>query len=330
LEEEVLEIEGRVRVVETKEPGREECWIVNIVEPKKPIPPEITKVEKVAPLIEEWSKVFPREETLACRCFNVPSLIVRCDYTIDDTGPQLYEIEDYPRGIGLGVKFVPGFREKLESLGWKKVTVIIANSRKKGGDHHLWAQSVSENEISTIDPNSWIAPDRCEIPPSLRTRSIWPVQYKGHKDYLVKLGLAEEWDRKTDLGRIVNKYANGKHSQGIVFKSHGDRSQRVKILAFKPLMREVRRWLGTTGGIGTWRFGTIKEEVEKWIPLYIQQLHPPIKVRVNESRLYGIFRVFFGFSVKERKWKALGGFLNARASLLIHGASDALFVPIST
>jgi hypothetical protein len=45
--------------------------------------------------------------------------------------------------------------------------------------------------------------------------------------------------------------------------------------------------------------------------------------------MYGIFRMYFGYSIKDNEWKLLGGFLNLRKSLLIHGADDAFFVPIS-
>jgi hypothetical protein len=258
-------------------------------------------------------------------------LIVRADYTIVGSEVRLYEIEDSPAGVGIAKRVIPDFEERLKNLGWQKVIVIMAPNRIKGGDDSLWTEVIDggdEDEISKIG-HCWLAPRLESLPSSLQRKSIWPVMFRETKRYLVDLELAEEWD-KTPLENILNKYANHRKHLGIVFKSHGARTEKVRIVAFKPLMREVRRWLRNTGGMGVWRFTTIKEEVEKWRPLYIQPFYPPLKVRLNNIPMCGIFRIFFGFSLKEGKFEVLGGFLNTRPSLLVHGSSDALFIPIST
>jgi hypothetical protein len=323
-----LEVKGRIRTLKIKETNRAEYWNVNIVDCQTPLPVEILRIEEVGRWLEKWSKVFPREENLAWK-YGVPSLIVRIDYTV---GSQVipYEIEDSPAGIGIASETVPGFKEKLGSLGWQRVMVIISK-KLKGGDDCLWAEVIEDNEISKIRENCWLAPrtETSKLPPILRERAVWPVEFRENKKYLVDLELADEWD-KTPLEKIVNEYANKKGAKGLVFKSDGARAERVKIVAFKRMTREIKKWLRNTGGMGVWTLGSIKEEVEKWKPLYIQPLHSPIKVLFNGIPMYGIFRIYFGFSVKERKWKVLGGFLNVRVSLLIHGASDALFIPIST
>jgi hypothetical protein len=330
--EEILEIKGGIRTLKVKEPGRAEYWKVNIVECQKPLSLDRTEIEKIEEWLKKWTVVFPREETLAWEQYGVPSLIVRADYTIVGSEVKLYEIEDSPAGVGIATRVIPDFEEKLKNLGWQKVIVIMAPNRIKGGDDSLWTEVIdggNEDEISKIG-HCWLAPRLESLPPSLQRKSIWPVKFREKKRYLVELGLAEEWDRKTPLEQVVNYFANKRSAKGVVFKSDGARAERVKILLFKKMGREIRNWLGNTGGIGVWTLGSIKEEVEKWRPLYIQPLHPPIKVLFNGIPMYGIFRIYFGFSVKERKWKVLGGFLNVRASLLIHGASDALFIPIST
>jgi hypothetical protein len=332
LEEEVLEIEGRIRTLKVKEPGRAEYWKVNIVECQNSLSLDRTEIEKIEKWLKKWAAVFPREETLAWEQYGVPSLIVRADYTIIGSEVRLYEIEESPAGIGIATRVIPDFEEKLKNLGWQKVIVIMAPNRIKGGDDSLWTEVIDggdEDEISKIG-HCWLAPRLESLPSSLQRKSIWPVKFREKKRYLVELGLAEEWDRKTPLEQVVNYFANKRSAKGIVFKSDGARAEKVKIIPFKTLMKEIERWLEKTGGIGIWRFGIIKEEVEKWEPLYIQPLHPPMKVRYNSIPMYGIFRIFFAFSLKEGKWKPLGGFLNLRKSLLIHGASDALFIPIST
>jgi hypothetical protein len=328
---EFLEVKGEIRTLQIKEPNRTDYWNVNIVECRPELYLPIWEgFKEVKGWVKKWCKVFPREKTLAWE-FGVGGMIVRVDCTFCSGNVVPYEIEDSPAGIGIATQVVPGFKEKLEKLSWNKVIVLVP-PRRKGGDDYLWTETreiKDENELSQIPEDYWIASRLGSLPLPFQRRSIWPVKFRETKRYLVDLGLAEEWDRKTSLEQVVNFYANKKGTEGVVFKGDGARAEKVKIILFKGMNRKIKKWLRNTGGMGVWKLGSIKEEVEKWEPLYIQPWYSPIKVLFNHIPMYGILRIYLGFSVKDREWNLLGGFINARPSLLIHGATDALFIPVS-
>jgi hypothetical protein len=349
-----LEIRGREEKLYIKEPNREIPWETCVVYPeeiKVLNPSNITwkdLVNRAIGLAEnkirEWTTVFPKENTLAWRYYGVPSLIPRLDFTLtnltlDDQNNLdigIYEIEDSPAGIGLATLTVEGFEEKLQRLGWRK-TIVLVPRREKGGDDFLWTETIEigdENELSQIKlpEDCWIAPRFENLPLELIGRSIWPVRYRKDKKYLEKMGLAVRWDGKTPLEKIVNEYANKHKEEGIVFGAfQGSKAEKIAILLFGRALKKAQEWLGESGGIGIWSLKTTEERIKRegWGSVYIRPFIWPMEVIVNFRRMYGIFRIYFGYSTK-REWIPLGGLLNARPSLLIHGASDAIFVPIST
>jgi hypothetical protein len=348
-----LEIRGKEEKLYLKEPHRAIPWETHVVYPKeiKVINPNLTWEDLVNQAIglaenkiREWAKVFPKENTLAWR-YGVPSLIPRLDFTLtnltlDDQNNLnigIYEIEDSPAGIGLATLIVEGFQRKLQGLGWNKVIVLVP-PRGKGGEDFLWAETIEirdENELSQIKlpEDCWIAPRFENLPLELIGRSIWPVRHRKDKGYLEKMGLAVRWDGKTPLEKIVNEYANKHKEDGIVFGAfQGSKAEKIAILLFGRASKKAQEWLGESGGIGIWSLKATEERIKRegWNSVYIRPFIWPMEVIVNFRRMYGIFRIYFGYSTKKREWIPLGGFLNARPSLLIHGASDAIFVPIST
>jgi hypothetical protein len=347
-----LEIRGKEEKLYIKEPNREKPWETRVVYPEeiKVLNPSNISwkdlVEKTVNLAEnkinEWATVFPKENTLAWRRYGVPSLITRLDFTLTTDDQEnlkngIYEIEDSPAGIGIATLIVEGFGKKLQELGWNKTIVLLPN-REKGGDDFLWTKTIEirdEEELSQIKlpEDCWIAPRFENLPLELIWRSIWPVKYRKDKRYLEKMRLAEKWDGKTPLEKIVNEYANKLKEEGIVFLgSPGSKAQRIAILPFRGATKEAIKWLGKGGGIGIWSLESIKGRIERerWDSVYIRPFIWPMEVIVNDDRMYGILRLYFGYSTKKREWVSLGGFLNTRPSLLIHGASDALFIPVST
>jgi hypothetical protein len=350
-----LEIRGREEKLYIKESNREKPWETHVVYPeeiKVLNPSNITWEDLVNQaiglsknIIDEWTKVFPKENTLAWLRYGVPSLIVRLDFTLtnltlDDQNNLdigIYEIEDSPAGIGLAASTVNGFREKLQGLGWNE-TIALVLHREKGGDDYLWTKTIeirNVKELSQIElpKNCWIASRFENLPSELIERSIWPVKHRKDKEYLEKMELVVRWDGKTPLEKIVNEYANKRKEEGIVFLgSPGSKAERIAILPFRKATKKASEWLGKSGGIGIWSLESIKERIERerWGSVYIRPFIWPMEVIVNDERMYGIFRLYFGYSTKRRKWVSLGGFLNTRSSLLIHGASDARFISVST
>jgi hypothetical protein len=331
--EEMIIIEGREEVLEVKEKNRSEPWRVHFVFPEVSLSFLVeSKVEQLKKIIDSWNKIWLKiaPESNIAQLFGKGSLIIRIDYTLSKEKIFIYEVEESPAGIGLGCVAIEGFREKLNDLGWEKVAVIIPTG-KKGGDDYLWTEVIDETEISgRLDSLKWIAP-RVKISlPSLKEKSIWPVDFRENKRYLVEMKMAEDITNlsEKEIEEKFNEYANKKKSLGVVLKSDGARAEKVKLHAFKRLIDEVKEWLGDTGGIGVWTFKTIKKEIKQWKSIYLQELIPPVRVIINGERFYGIFRIYFAYSIKDHNWKLLGGFLVTRKSLLIHGASDSCFVPI--
>jgi hypothetical protein len=344
-----LEIRGREEILYLKEQNRAKPWETHVVYPEeiKVInPPNISwkdlvnvAVNLAKNKIEEWNKIFPKENNIAGR-YGVGSLIVRVDFTLTVDNQNniklgIYEIEDSPAGMGLGTLIVEGFKKKLQELGWNEVIVLLPD-RDKGGDDYLWAKTREirdEKELSQIKlpEGCWIAARFEELPPELRERNIWPAEYRKRKDYLEMMGLATKWDGKTPLEKIVNEYANKYKEDGIVFVgSPGSKAEKIAILLFRKAMKEAIEWLGKSGGIGIWSLDSIKERIEeeKWGSVYIRPFIWPMEVEVNSTKMYGIFRLYFGYSTIGEEWVFLGGFLNERPSLLIHGTSDSRFTPV--
>jgi hypothetical protein len=341
---EIIIIEGKEVLFEIKDKNRSEPWKVNFVFPKRSLSSLITsddQLNQLKSILERWNETWLKiaPEKNVAQMFGKGSLIVRIDYTIDYTLSSqkkifVYEIEDSPAGIGLATLSIEGFKEKLNNLGWEKVVVIVPSS-KKGGDDYLWTHTIDETEISKLDSSNWIAP-RVNSLPCLKEKSIWPLAFKESKRYLVEMGLAEYLEitnlseSEKEIEKKINEYANKRKAFGIVFKSDGARAERVRLIGFKRLIKEIIEWVGeaNTGGIGLWSLKAIEKEIMQWNSIYLQELVPPLRVILNGKKMYGICRIFFGYSIKNKQWILLGGFLNLRKSLVIHGASDSFFVPI--
>jgi len=333
---EVLNIRGEVRTIEIKGPGASIPWKVNVVNTVLELPRDIEK--ELTKIVEKTVQKFPKEKTYAQEKYNVHSLLIRVDFTISEEGVKIYviiyEVEDSPAGIGIAILICPGFREKLFALEWPKQTkVFIYPPREKGGDDYLWTEVILDPTKLTGD--FLIAPridgfqDIAHIINKIRDKSIWPIQYRKSKSYGVGW-LWEEIKEPTpeNIEKLANTYANANKLGGIVFKSDGSKTEKVRIVLFKRGRKMVQEWLGVTHNIGTWSLGTIIKEVSEWNPLYVQPLYFPIKVRLNGANTYGIYRIYFAFDPQKRTFNAIGGFLNIRKSLLIHGATDAFFVPV--
>jgi hypothetical protein len=333
-----IEIKGKEEVREIKEPNRQLPWKVRFLYPTEMTSHFEEIMEKAImtlkkEILPKWAAVFPREETLAWK-YDVPSLIVRVDFTVD-SDVYLYEVEDSPAGIGMAKIAIQKFGKTLQELGLMGVTVIVP-PREKGGDDYLWASEVIEvknDEDFSKVKTPMVAPRIENLPSWLIERSIWPVKYRKDKSYLERFG-GEKWDGERSFEVIANEYENS-GKEGIVFQvSPSSKTEGTWITLFKPAKKEAQNWLKKgKGEIGIWSLKRtlrdVQEEIKQGKTLYLREFRWPIKVVVNGSPQYGIIRYFFGFSTKKSEWMPLGGFLNTRPSLLIHGASDSFFVPIT-
>jgi len=326
--ESILEIRGEEKIIEVKNPWAKESWEFHLI--PRPLCLPKTHCRFILEAIEEWKKRFPREETLAWEWFETPSLICRVDYSFTANKISLYEIEDSPAGIGLANLCVPGFKEKLRRLSWRKVVVLInPKKRLKGGDDHLWTKVVGLDQIKEIE-DCWIAPrlNFSEALAKLKEKSIWPLKFRKSKLY----GRGWLWQeiKVQEMEKFVNWAVNKEKWEGVVFKSDGSKSQMIRIWLPSGRKKEAIKWLKRRDLIGTWTMKAIRKDTTFWPSIYAQKFFWPVPLKINEKHMFGIFRIYVGFNTERREWQILGGWLNARPSLLVHGASDAIFVPITS
>lgn len=268
----------------------------------------------------------------------MPSLIIRIDYTEDQEGPQPYELEERPAGLGLGWKYVPSFKERLLGLDerWGSV-VVVKSPTRRGGDDHLWTKVIDptnytgEEEwvLGRFEPEELKEEKLRKFYEGLAARSISTLLTEGWKGY----GEDWLWERlfnQPDFNTIANK----RRWSGFAMKrGSGSKSHYVRLWVTKEVVRIARAHLGNIQTpIGTWSAREIINTYKQWESqgeiIYLQEFYLPIPCMVNRKPFYGIWRIYFGFSPKEKKWEILGGLLNARQSLLVHGASDSVFIPV--
>ncbi len=260
-------------------------------------------------LLGKWGKIFPQEGTWSELNFNIPSLIVRMDCTINiiEGNLAVYEIEERPAGIGIASLVNPQFKENFERLRkeWPPFKVLLS-PRRNGGDDYLWgdiALSPTSNGLLLVRAE----PEEREFW-SLVPRAVAPIRNKGAKGYGVSLGL---WSRVSDPELLpwreafVLKPLQGSKCRGVEIWVPGKKkipgsSTRTRILK------------------------VLKEKGE----MYLQKFFPPLKIELGGEEFWGVFRFFFGFSLKKNAYVPLGGVWMARKNLRLHGASDAVTGPL--
>jgi len=328
-----LEIWGKEIVMPIKNQFAKTPWEFHLIQSEKPLCLPSGHEQQLLDIIKKWRDNFPKEPTLSWQQFGYPSLIARIDYVISSENTIFpYEVETSPAGIGLALKTIPGFKLKFQQLGWKRVVVVLRKEkRRKGGDDYLWTRVFDISEIPK-ETEYWIAPriddftlDEYEL---IAKRSIWALRFRKSKVY------GEPWlwkrlNNPEELYNVANIAANKWKWGGIVLKTDGSKSQCVCVVLFKREKREIIKWLPKTT-FGTLSLGAAKKRIEstQWNPIFLQRFQPPLKVIVNGRREFGIFRIYVGLNSRTGEMRILGGWLNTRKSVIIHGASDAKFIPI--
>jgi len=335
---EVLELKfDKVIRLEVKYPWGITPWKVNIGLPSISLPDWhipylLTTIKK---WILRWNHIFPEERTFA-RKFGFPSFIARVDYATTEETQELhvFEVEAVPAGIGIACQMVPGFQSRFYELGWpKKVLVVVSSKRINGGDDHLFAQVIRDNEWSGVTENFlFFRGLREPILFEWEQKSIVPPPFhQESKQY----GEGWLWERvpREQIEREYNIKINKEKWLGIVIKGlESSRAEKIAICLSRRTRQQIEKWLGRDARIGI--HGGPSGALAR-IPdseVYLQRFYFPNKVvittSVEKQHAYGIWRIYLGYSLLKKRWEILGGFLNLRASLLIHGATDSIFVPV--
>lgn len=272
-------------------------------------------------LIRQWQRLFPKEETWVQRHVGVPSLIVRLDHTIVNSGFQLplvgkwlspghvalYEIEERPAGIGVTSKHNAQFAAALKKVwrSWPPRICAIVSRKRSGWDDDLWTDviplEIHRDELVIVRAE----PRESEFY-RLEPFSVSSLKQKGNKSYGVGMGL---WRRIYSSGDLP-------WDEAFVLKPlQGSKLQDVHI--WLPKGHPLRKVDGHSTKTSVVK--TLKDNGT----MYIQPFVDPIKTSDGMT----IFRIYYGYNPDKDKWICLGGVWNARPNLRVHGATDSIFGP---
>ncbi len=271
-------------------------------------------------IIHAWEPAFAREENASVRIFGKPSILVRVDYACQSDGSiGVYEVEERPCGMGMGMQYHPYFCEHFSRLfrRWYqtcgKITSVVSPHRVNSCDDTAWASELRLDIKYTYDvPEDgiyWVRADPHETDyHSLVSSSLTTICNEGDKTYGPKLGLWKEIPQNPDELPWEVGFAI-KPLQG---------SKMENLYLWKPRARDL-------GGIVT-RTRILKEIERGNVAFYQEWIDPEYPCFLPDG-YFMIRRVFFGWDVDSEGWDCLGGFYTARPGqqCRLHGASDATF-----
>jgi len=263
-------------------------------------------LEQADELLTRWSQTFPSEETWVQRECGVPSLIIRLDCAPQNGNLGLFEVEERPAGVGLNAYLNPQFGERLTQVAstWPHFVVVMSERREKGGDDSLWREVVPLPQVNGHHVLIRAEPEEEEFHP-LMARSVSSLIQKGDKSYGEVLGL---WRRIRD----------------------GDSLPTDGGFALKPIRGSKCRGVHVLPPRGTKISGAAtlsqaKRELAERGEMYMQEWVPPLHMDINGRNYNAIWRLFFGYDIRNKQWVPLGGSWVARpGTLRIHGATDAV------
>jgi hypothetical protein len=292
----------------------------NVYSHAKTICMEKTEIDVLKNMAKYWAHIFPRERnTLALEELNVPSVLIRFDYIVNEDGVHVFEIEDRPMGLyhcasiineTLGPEIKRVFdliRNKID----RKISVFVSPSRIHNSDdliHQYCGTKIYDEHFSSLDE---IHPHHALIVRSLReeesywrleSKSLSTVSMEGWKGYGTRLGLWENINGEPDF-----------NSSFVIKPEFGCRGENVYL--FTPKTKSADGFSTRTKILNVIRDGKVQ---------YIQPYHKPEKHDFLGEKYHMIRRVYFGWNPIVNEYDCLGGMWMARTSVKVHGASDAI------
>jgi len=273
--------------------------------------------------------------TYAERVLEIPSCLVRIDASLEtlangaEIEKGIYEVEARPAGLGVFLTIaqrdnpetVKRFGEVFNQFEGFGGFVTLPSIGPRMEDTRTAAEilKLPFYELDRTPPNDallWVRggnEDRQnlgKIFDRLEHQSLCPVSGHGDKNYLLKMGLA----------RLVNSPDKLPWDEGFVIKPLvGSKMDGVAI--YLPPNRE-REYFGKNPPQGLSTRSKVLSLIEKGSRPFIFQ---KISLPMREIDQYIIARLYFGWKLRENKWKFVGGLWNSRPNLRVHGASDATF-----
>lgn len=271
--------------------------------------------------LQTWQKVFPYERSYVQTTYNVPSIIVRFDGSLDDDGVfHAYEIQDGSGWVGYAGIVNPDLkviRQVLVQQKWPPFKLLLTPSLEH--DDTLWLERISLDEALGSEvllqlryyfSRGLLTRDDAL---NLTARSMIPFRAHNNKLYGIEMGWWKEvrWDAATKADALswekpfVLKPAKSWGSRSVMFWNPDER-----------------------GGRSTQT--QITRTLEKFGAMYLQEFIPPMKVAIGGHALNVIFRAFFAYDPTSKSWVPWGGVWSGRPypNLRIHGASDTISGPL--
>lgn len=277
------------------------------------------------------------EPTYVHANLGIPSLVVRIDCTVADTGVIIpYEMEDSPSGQGItdiihrnvvqrGVKdrILDHYEQQIGTIPH----VLVSKHRTHGTDdaiivgdtHYSFPALRPKNEDALVIVKA--IPGKSESYRELfdlQSRAVAPLCTEGDKSYA---------ERSGELSVVVDESNLLRDNEGLLLSQV--LKQRVGSMAMGVtiyLSPADRKVLGKHG------CATQKKLLENVI-IYnqnggalVQPFVKPIQIENTENRRHTIMRIFvlLGKTASGIRAETIGGSYVARPSLLVHGASDAI------
>lgn len=294
-------------------------------------------IEHMLRLLREWPEHFPiTQPTWVSQQLGVPTILMRFDCVLDAERQRVnvFELEERPEGMGLSTLvhdrlptqhgFIERIRELLREWQTKLGPIIFLESphRKRLSDDAYFAHYFGlEYARGTPQPNGvlyYVRADRHDEPfYQYAPRSLSTIKDEGAKAYGIGLGLWDRcpddlhdlpWDTGFALKQPQCSRFDGTYLYHKDHRRHGVAATESR--ARNELIRD-----------GYYRrFTFCQEWIEPEIPTFM-----PAELKWKLMR-----RFFFGFSPVKQAWIPLGGCWLARnKNVRMHGASDALFGPLT-
>lgn len=270
--------------------------------------------------LEQWVKVFPKERTLIQAKYGVPSLFVRFDCVLSESGEvQVYEIQDGCAWVGYAGVANEKFRDVRDTIvrrDWPFLKVLRSDDYSDKDDD-LWLERASVQEALT-SPHPLIARDRLsDLSESdqekILGKSLRPLLSHNDKRYGVLLG----WWKPVNWESTA----------------HGTKLPWDKAFVLKPQFgfgsKDIMFW-NPSERAGRATRTQIERALQTHSTMYLQPFHPPSRIELDGAAYHSICRPYFIFSAKECAYVPAHGVWSARPypNLRIHGASDSISGPL--
>lgn len=272
--------------------------------------------------------------------FGIPTCLVRVDASprvLNTESPEkaIYEIETRPAGLGLlptvavashHLEILNSLRNVFAQFPSFSGFATLSSIGERATDTQVGAEILGfpfYNDSNVIKSNGlmWVRGASCDSPELLQVlepRSLCPITAHGDKTYLLRLGLAQP----------IEQIDNLPWETGFVIKPLiGSKMEGVAIFLSSCAQREM---FGRNPPRGLSTRSQVERELDhKFRPYLFQNfIAPGIE---QEQRANGpewkitIARLYFGWDLRENKWKFVAGLWNSRPNMRVHGASDSTF-----